>query len=125
MKTMVLAKTFGVVLALAAASLPTLVATSGSALARGDSGGGGNGGGGGGADGGGGGGGEGGNGGGSLLVPPARGDNPPPRTQGGQVIYLNDRDPKDCQTYRRGMYSYYGYPLPYRCQPYRQRYMGF
>ena len=125
MKTMVLAKTFGVVLALAAASLPTLVATSGSALARGDGGGGGNGGGGGGADGGGGGGGEGGNGGGSLLVPPARGDNPPPRTQGGQVIYLNDRDPKDCQTYRRGMYSYYGYPLPYRCQPYRQRYMGF
>ena len=125
MKTMMLAKTFGVVLALAAASLPTLVATSGSALARGDGGGGGNGGGGGGADGGGGGGGEGGNGGGSLLVPPARGDNPPPRTQGGQVIYLNDRDPKDCQTYRRGMYSYYGYPLPYRCQPYRQRYMGF
>ena len=123
MKTMMLAKTFGVVLALAAASLPTLVATSGSALARGDGGGGGNGGGGGGADGGGGG--EGGNGGGSLLVPPARSDNPPPRTQGRQVIYLNDRDPKDCQTYRRGMYSYYGYPLPYRCQPYRQRYMGF
>jgi hypothetical protein len=119
MKPMMLAKTFGVVLALAATSLPAIIAGSGYALARGDGGGGG---GGGGAAGGGGGGSERGDGA-SVLVPPGNPPSrvPPPRgfPKGKVVIRSNDGGNPNCVDYRRGMYSYYGYPIARLCQPYR------
>ena len=123
MKTSKLAKTLGLVLALGATSLPTLCVTSTIALARGDGGGAGGGGGGAAGGGGGGGGSEGGSGG-SVLVP--GGDNPPPRQPPGRnppgsgsplVLEVGHALPT-CIDYRRGMYSFYGYPIPVRCQPY-------
>jgi hypothetical protein len=123
MKATALAKTLSVVLALGAASLPGLIATGTAAFARGDGGGGA----GGGAAGGGGGGGgsEGGSGGSaSVLVPGSDyppGRNPPGRNppgRGRSVVNEVGHGLPTCIDYRRGMYSFYGYPIPVRCQPY-------
>jgi hypothetical protein len=118
MKSLTLVK-FGLALALGSAVLPSLCATSTIAFARGDGGASG----GGGAAGGGGGGSEGG-GGGSVLVP--GGGNTPPRNpprrnpsaKGEFVLREVDRTLPSCIDYRRGLYSFYGAPIPVRCQPY-------
>jgi hypothetical protein len=123
MKTLALVK-IGLVLALGAATLPGLCATSTIAFARGDGGGGG---GGGGAAGGGGGGSEGG-GGGSVLVPPA--DNSPPRNppgrnppgRGATVLRETDRALPGCIDYGREVYGLYGVAIPLRCQSYLRFY---
>ncbi|MFI5016199.1 MAG: hypothetical protein ACHQAY_28020 [Hyphomicrobiales bacterium] len=122
MKPMELVKTLGLVLALAGATVPTIVASSTTALARGDGGGGGAGGGGGGGAGGSGDGGATGGGGGFASVAPAR--TPPIHIPPGRGRPIAIRsiglgpEPPSCIDYRRGMYSYYGYPIPVRCQPY-------
>jgi hypothetical protein len=118
MKLRRLAKVLGVMLAVAGTGIPVLFASTAPVLARGDGGGGGGAGGGGG----GGGGADVGGGNGAGAIAPARIFRPapprPPRYRGPIVVRRSDRDAPGCIDYRIGMHSYYGYPIPVRCQPY-------
>jgi hypothetical protein len=116
MKTMRIVKALGFALALAGVAAPSLMASTALSFAR-------EGGGTGGAGGGGGGSGNGGDTGeadGFRVRPGPSPNRLPPRIPRvpGRFVRDFDKNAPECFKYQIGMYSYYGYRIPLRCQPY-------